>query len=170
MCYANKNLTKEVLRNALSTLVASNYNRISQYLQIVRNLITLDDKDAKTNELLQIRRFEWIFGFPYHNCGLEEGETHRIGLDSLFHNIKGEVYSYRSMLTYDHEANNCLLHLLWRYKGRMETYTLECLSSLSDIITSSDHIMELFSVLPGVTYQFARYTDWIQPFLMTKLH
>ena len=30
--------------------------------------------------------------------------------------------------------------------------------------------MEFFSELPGVTYQYARYTDWIQPFLTSQMN
>ena len=47
---------------------------------------------------------------------------------------------------------------------------MTCLDCLGDIITNSETIMELFSNLPGVTYQHARYTDWIQPFLMSQLN
>lgn len=32
-------------------------------------------------------------------------------------------------------------------------------------MTSDEAVMEWFSELPGVTYQYARYTDWIKPFL-----
>lgn len=73
------------------------------------------DTDSKSGQSLLHRRFEWIFGFPYLNTGLQEGSTHQVGLDSLHHNIKGEVYTYKSMLTYDPDNNNSLLHLLWRY-------------------------------------------------------
>ena len=30
--------------------------------------------------------------------------------------------------------------------------------------------MEYFSNLPGVTYQYARYTDWIKPFLVKTMN
>ena len=65
------------------------------------------------------------------------------------------------MLTYDPDNNNSLLHLLWRYQGRMENYTLNCLECLADIITRCETVMDFFSKLPGVTYMYARYTDWI---------
>ena len=124
-------------------------------------MIALNDKDPKTNQPLLPRRFEWIFGYPYYNIGLQEANNHKIGLDALNHEIKGEIITYKSMLSHDSGSHNSLLHLLWRYKGRNENYTMQCLNSLSDIITSSEEIMELFSNLPGVTYQYARYTDWI---------
>jgi len=37
----------------------------------------------------------------------------------------------KSMLTYDPENDNSLLHLLWRYHGRMDQYTVNCLEDLT---------------------------------------
>lgn len=167
VCYANKTLTKEICRLALRAIVLSDYNRLSQYLRVVQSQLALNDSDAKTGEPLRRRRLEWVFGFPYLSTGLQEGEKHEIGLEALHHDIGGEVYTYRSMLTHDPENNNSLLHLLWRYRARMESYTMSCLNYLADIITHSEEVMDFFSRLPGVTYQYARYSDWIQPFLMS---
>lgn len=44
---------------------------------------------------------------------------------------------------------------------------MSCLSYLTTIISKSETVMEYFSKLPGVTYQYARYSDWIKPFLMS---
>ena len=52
----------------------------------------------------------------------------------------------------------------------MEGYAMSCLNVLADIITSSDRIMDFFASLPGVTYQYARYSDWISPFLNSQLN
>ena len=100
ICYANKALTKTICKIALNAITISDLNQISNYLKLVKSQLSLDDLDAKTGESLLTRRLEWIFGFPYMSIGLQEGETQKIGLDSLNHNIKGEVYSYKSMLNY----------------------------------------------------------------------
>ena len=170
VCYGNKKLSKDIFLITLKALVISEYNRISQYLRVVQSIIALDDSDHESGKSLLARRFEWIFGFPYLNVGYHVDEKHKIGLDSLNNNIRGEVITYQSMLSHDPHSNNSLLHLLWRHKNRNENYTMQCLNSLADIVTSSEKIMELFSNLPGVTYQYARYTDWIQPFLMSQLN
>ena len=47
----------------------------------------------------------------------------------------------------------------------MENYTMTCLEHLVAILSTDERIMEFFSNLPGATYQYARYTDWIRPFL-----
>ena len=96
---------------------------------------------------------------------MADQEKPKIGLDAINFEIKGEVFLFRSALTYDSTNNESLLHLLWRYQGRMDQFTLTCLNVLINIITSQESIMEFFSNLPGPTYQFARYTDWIGPYL-----
>jgi hypothetical protein len=42
-------------------------------------------------------------------------------------------------------------------------FPLTCLETLINIICSNEYIMEYFAGLPGVTYLWARYTDWIRP-------
>ena len=91
----------------------------------------------------------------------------RVGLENTFHNIKEEIFMVKSMLTYDPENESSLLHLLWRYQGRMDTYTVNCLEDLTTIIASDDDIKQYFAELPGITYQYARYSDWVKPYLET---
>ena len=52
----------------------------------------------------------------------------------------------------------------------MDTYVINCLGHLAEIISLDENIMQFFSTLPGVTYQYARYTDWIQPFLTSSMN
>jgi hypothetical protein len=72
-------------------------------------------------------------------------ERIRVGLDALFHNIKSEVFEYRSMLTFEPKDNDCLLHLLWRYQGRMDSYTITALEYLLSIANSDETISEYFA-------------------------
>jgi len=46
----------------------------------------------------------------------------------------------KSMLTYDPENDNALLHLLWRYQGRMDTYTVNCLDDLTRVMAQDEGI------------------------------
>ncbi len=51
----------------------------------------------------------------------------------------------------------------------MDTYTVNCLEDLTTIIASDDDIKQYFAELPGITYQYARYSDWVKPYLETQL-
>ena len=124
VCYGNKKLSKDIFLITLKALVISEYNRISQYLRVVQSIIALNDCDQVSGKSLLTRRFEWIFGFPYLNLGYQADDKHKIGLDCLNHNIRGEVITYQSMLSHDPCSNNSLLHLLWRHKNRNENYTM----------------------------------------------
>ena len=96
----------------------------------------------------------------------------KIGLDSTFHNISSAIYSYKSMLTYDPDVNNSLLQVLWlnQVENKREKECVKILTVLVDIVTSDPDVMEYFASLPGVTYQYARYTDWIKPYLAKTLN
>lgn len=48
----------------------------------------------------------------------------------------------KSMITYDPENDSCLLLLLWRYHGRMDTYTVNCLEDLSKIMAKDDAVRD----------------------------
>jgi len=43
------------------------------------------------------------------------------------------------------------------------------MADLAAIIASETHIQEFFSELPSLTYQYARYTDWFNPYLEKQL-
>ena len=78
--------------------------------------------------------------------------------------MNDEAYQYRSSLLYD-SIDDALLHLLWRYKGRMDAYTVNCLFSLLNLIAVDETIADYFSEIPGPSYCLARYTDWIKGYL-----
>lgn len=69
------------------------------------------------------------------------------------------------MLTYDPDNDNALLHLLWRYHGRMDQYTVNCLDDLTRVMVEDEGIRKFLAEQPGPTYQYARFTDWIRPYL-----
>lgn len=88
----------------------------------------------------------------------------------MTHSISGEVYNQRSYLSYDSNiGDESLMHLLWRYQGRMDVYTVNSLEFLATYLASDETVCEFFSDLRGYTYQYARYTDWIRPYLEKQM-
>ena len=84
------------------------------------------------------------------------------------HSLSDECFTFKSSLIQD-TIDDALLHLLWRYKGRMDTYTVNCVHSLLNLIVQDETIAEYFADLPGPTYCLARYTDWFKPYLEKQL-
>jgi hypothetical protein len=54
---------------------------------------------------------------------------------------------------------------MWSQSERTANFPIELLETLLRIMTSHEHTMAYFASLPGMTYQWARYTDWIKPLL-----
>ena len=65
--------------------------------------------------------------------------------------------------------DDSLLSLLWKYKGKMDSFTLTCLESLSELLSKDPVIADYFSELPAPSYKLTRYTDWIRPYLEKQL-
>lgn len=51
----------------------------------------------------------------------------------------------------------------------MDTYTVNCLEDLSKVMSQDETICQYLATQPGPTYQYARYTDWIRPYLDKQL-
>lgn len=115
---------------------------MKHYLDAVTQIVLVRDH-------LQNTKLEWIFGIAqpisydvimsHTNDDNDNGEhaednepKTRIGVKVLFSN-NDEVNSYKSYL-FTNDNIDSLLHLLWRYKGRMDSYTVSCLESLMNII------------------------------------
>ena len=82
----------------------------------------------------------------------------KVGVKVL-HSLSDECFAFKSSIIYD-STDDSLLHLLWRYKGRIDTYTVNCLYSLLHLIAQDENVAEYFANLPGPTYCLSRYTDW----------
>jgi len=65
--------------------------------------------------------------------------------------------------------NDALLALLWRYRGKMDFYVVNCLNILLEIIVGSPFLSEYMFNLDPPTYEFARFTDWFRPYLIKEL-
>lgn len=63
-----------------------------------------------------------------------------------------------------------MLNLLYRYQGRIDTHVVSCLDHLMRIVANDREVQHYFSQLPSLTYQHARYTDWIGPYLQSLLN
>ena len=51
----------------------------------------------------------------------------------VIHSLSDETYAFNSALIPD-TTDESLLHLLWRYKSRTDSYTVNCLYSLLNLI------------------------------------
>lgn len=47
----------------------------------------------------------------------------------------------------------------------MDQYTVNCLDDLTKVMLKDRSVMQYIAELPAPTYQFARFTDWITPYV-----
>ena len=55
--------------------------------------------------------------------------------------------------------------MLWRQHGKNDSFIVSGLRYLGRMISDRLHMCSYFASLPGPTYQWARFTDWIRPYL-----
>lgn len=120
---------------------------------------------AEIKDEYQLHRLEFLFGFGFiMHVKSDDNEMLQYGAEVMRNTTSQEVYAICSPVDtriYD----DALLNLLWKYKGRMDSFTLSCLESLGNIILKDDLICDFFSKIPAPHYNMGRYTDWILPYL-----
>jgi hypothetical protein len=54
---------------------------------------------------------------------------------------------------------------MWAQSEKKVNFPFELLETLLRIMTGHENTMAYFASLPGLTYEWARYSDWIKPLL-----
>lgn len=137
ICFDNAKLSKQICLRLLKIIVASEYDKVKPCIEIVNTLLTIRDH---ADPSLQRKRLEWILGFGFLKWTQKDDIKIGVGLETAFHNVKEEIYQMKSMLTYNPDDNDALLHLLWRYHGRMDQYTINCLDDLTRVMMEDEGI------------------------------
>jgi len=84
---------------------------------------------------LQCLRLELIFGVPLMNFSGQyefdqslsiQNSSIKMGLQTVTTLHQDEIFSFYCCY-YHFNADDALLNLLWRYKGRIDSYTVNCL-------------------------------------------
>lgn len=112
-----------------------------------------------------MHRLEYLFGFGFlMHTKSDDSQYFQYGAEIMRNTTAQEVFSICTPVD-TRIFDDCLLNLLWRYKGRMDSFTLSCLESLGDLILQDELILNFFSNIPAPNYTMGRYTDWILPYL-----
>lgn len=145
----------------LKIINTSDFEKIKMCMKVTKPYLYIDD-EYKTN------RAEWILGFSYlSTVSGPQNILPRFGTASISQ-INDEPYTYLSPL--DLKRNNdALLTLLWRYRGKMDIYVVNCLNILLEIIVGNKFLSEYMFNSDPPTYEYARFTDWFRPYLLKEL-
>lgn len=161
--YNNLEVSKAIGKVILKTINTSDYEKIQQCMIVAKPYLYIEDQ-------YQRNRAEWILGFScLQTCKVshEDYVLPRFGVCCL-NQVSDEVYQYMSPLDLI-RGDHALLALLWRYRGKMDLYVINCLNILLEIIVGSKFLSEYMFNLDPPTYDFARFTDWFRPYLYKEL-
>jgi ubiquitin carboxyl-terminal hydrolase 34 len=162
LSYKNLEVSRKVGRIILKTINTSDYEKIKQSMIVAKPYLYIEDE-------FQRNRTEWILGFGcFLTTKTGTGTTlPRFGV-SICNHISEEVYQYLSPLDCTRN-NDALLALLWRYRGKMDFYVVNCVNILLEIIVENKFLSEYMFNLDPPTYEYARFTDWFRPYLQKEL-
>lgn len=128
---------------------------------IAKQYLYIEDK-------FQHNRAEWILGIGCLNSLTSNiEELPKLGVSQCSY-ISDEVYIYICPFELSGKVDS-LLSLLCKYRGKMDLYVVNCLNILFEIIVGSQFLSEYMFNLDPLTYEYARFTDWIRPYLKKEL-
>ena len=161
LSYKNLEVSKAIGKIILKTINTSDYEKIKQCMTVCKPYLYIPDE-------FQRNRVEWILGFSCLNTmSAIHGNLHKFGT-AVVNQISDEAYNYISPIECN-KNNDALLALLWRYRGRMDFYVINCLNILLEIIVENQFLLEYMFNLDPPTYEYARFTDWFRPYLEKEL-
>ena len=81
--------------------------------------------------------------------------------------INEEAYTYMSPLIAGPNEES-LFSQLYKCKGKFDTNCIQCLLELLHLMSKDDAIARFVYTTAPPTYQSARFTDWMRPYLETQ--
>ncbi len=148
--YENTKLSKDLAFIILKGVNRVSYDDVDPYFHLLVSILSVDDS-------LQQQRFEQVLGFPqliynrYDNYGLFEG-------------LEEQYISYESTLPWPDE-NISILNYVYQNKKKYEVLCTVCLGKLLQFMDKNDNVLNYVAGLPGPSYIYNSYLDWIKPFV-----
>mmetsp|Transcript_29239 Transcript_29239/g.26656 ORF Transcript_29239/g.26656 Transcript_29239/m.26656 type:complete len:296 (+) Transcript_29239:2057-2944(+) len=133
----------------------SNYEDAKPYLEAMAYFFGIGD-------YIQPRRIEWLLGYPQPQVNTLRNEPPSFG---MYGNsaIDDTVINYESTLLL--ESNSSIINLMLHNRRRLENLCLACLKQLLITADMNPAVFEYIYNLPPPSYNYAKFTDWILPFI-----
>lgn len=155
LSYEAKRFSKMLAMNLLSVINGDATVDVNLCFSVLKKIFSIEDS-------LQQRRFEWLLGIPGMDATVvaSSEEPVRFGLRHIGH-LDDNVVSYVSPLSCSGNSS-CLLTLLWKFNKSFEISPTKC---LLDLMITNEKVFAYVVQMPPPTYQYAKYPDWIKPFV-----
>ncbi len=157
MCRDNVKISQKVSKVFIKAINNSNFDNVKSYLKALKPFL-------KMNDSLKEQKLEWVFGFSQIiNRKMYREEKYKYGLE-LVDRINEEAYTYVSPIT-NAPAEDSLFSQLLKCKGKLDTFAIYCLQEMLSLMAKDEIIARFVYQAAPPTYQAARYSDWIRPYL-----
>ena len=158
MCKDDEKLTRKVSKVFLRSIEQAHLETIKGYLKALKPFL-------KTNDSLKQKRLEWIFGIPeLVNRKAYGASRSKFGVE-LVDRINDDSTKFHSPVLIGAAGEEALLAQIMKCKGRFDVQCISCLKELLSVMKKDKDIASYVYHLPPPTYQGARFTDWIRPYL-----
>lgn len=156
LAFGNEQVSKQLAAFILRGMNKTTNQQIDYYFEALRHFLSVKDK-------LQQHRIEWIIGFPQPKLNWISKETKSFGIFGL-NSIEDFVCDYK--LTLGQKNNVSLLDLILISRNESKSLLLTLLTHLLTLCSTNLAVYGYLESLPPPSYNLAKYTDWISPFLM----
>ena len=134
MCKGNEKLTRRVAKVFVKSINQSNYDSVKNYLTALKPFLLTSDGLKKS-------KLEWVFG--YSQVMAKKGyrdERYKYGFESLTY-VNEECSQYTSPVATG-ASDEPLLSQLLKCKGRLDTFCVNCLREMLDLMVQDEEIAE----------------------------
>ena len=155
--YKNRENSEIFARVFLKGINETEYEEVAPFLKSLHHFLSIKDE-------FQSLRFEWLLGIPMMVDGsmvkASPPDKPKLGIYAI-QSMSDEIFYYPSTLEHLDSVNESILNLIWRWKKRFENYTLFW---IHELFCLGDDVLKYLCNMPSPTYQYARYSDWIEQF------
>ena len=153
-CFENETLSYSLARAILFGINRSNYDDIQPYLEAMSYFLTI-------NDFLQTSRLEWVLGFPQPILTTGVFGSDSFGLYGSY-SLDSQVISYDTPINLSNYSS--VINFMLSNRKRIENLSMACLHQIL-ILAQYDGIFNYLLSLPAPSYNYAKFTDWISPFI-----
>jgi hypothetical protein len=157
LCFEDLEFSRLISQVILQGLNEIDYEDVRSFFDVLEEFLTVSDSFTR-------QRIEWMLGFPMLiKLRQVDCPFPHFGAASI-KAIDEEVYSYSTTLHFKDQTDS-ILSLIWRHSKLWEYFCLANLRHLLRLCLKSPVLLSYITSLPGPTYQFARYVDWVAYFI-----
>jgi len=155
LSFENEAFSASLAGLILKGLNRASYDDAKPYLEALTYFLNI-------NDYVQNKRIEWILGFPQPALTVTRHELDSYGLygnsslDDVIINYDTTIHS---------DGCTSVINLILQNRKKQENLAIMCLRQILILANTNISVFEYIFSLPPPSYNYAKFTDWILPFI-----